>query len=603
MTDMHKIKALPNEVIDQIAAGEVVERPAHLVKELAENSLDAGATQVEISVADGGRYVKVVDNGYGIAADELTTALDRHATSKIFAAKDLWSLNTFGFRGEALASISAVSKLTLISKTKNAKQSSRITSEFGRRSKVENVGGSDGTTIIVEELFENVPARLKFMRSSSAEVTAIKAVVKGLALAHPQVEFKFFAENELSLFYAKAASRKERAEQVFEHSPLYLGEANREGVKAFAVFSDPNKTAKTSKSIWLFAQNRWIQDRGLQAAVMEAYRQLLMHGEYPMAAVWVETPTEQIDVNIHPTKSQVKFLEPSLAFRAVQAAVRGTLERAPWIENLALSPAVPASQSRLGFESRQEESPLHQESFVFQNSAQYRTKTATPSPTATPSLTVPPAAPAIGSIQAPQSTSTETAYWGALQVLGQSNLTYILAQSGSALMIVDQHAAHERVIFERLMSSWKNGKVDVQDFLFPLTLDFGAEKVEAILRYQKDLEKLGIFVEEMGPQSLGIRAAPSVVKESVLANLFEKMAQEILDHGGSFLFEKKIGDLCATMACHSAIRAGQALSHDEMKALLVQMDESKLSSFCPHGRPVFVEYPFAKLERDFGRII
>lgn len=607
MTDIHKIKALPNEVIDQIAAGEVVERPAHLVKELAENSLDAGATQIEISVADGGRYVKVVDNGSGINADELATALDRHATSKIFAAKDLWSLNTFGFRGEALASISAVSKLTLTSKTASAKQSSRITSEFGRRSKVENVGGSDGTTIIVEDLFENVPARLKFMRSSSAEVTAIKAVVKGLALAHPQVEFKFFAENELSLFYAKCAGRKERAEQVFEHSPLYLGEANREGVKAFAVFSDPNKTAKTSKSIWLFAQNRWIQDRGLQAAVMEAYRQLLMHGEYPMAAVWVETPTEQIDVNIHPTKSQVKFLEPSLAFRAVQAAVRGTLERAPWIENLALPPAIPSSQrpANLGFDARREEAPSLQESFVFQNSAQYRTKTTTPLSTEMPKMGI-PSEPTIGLEElkiAATAPAVEQAYWGALQVLGQSNLTYILAQSGSALMIVDQHAAHERVIFERLMSAWKNGKVDVQDFLFPLTLDFGAEKVEAILRYQKDLEKLGIFVEEMGPQSLGIRAAPSVVKEGVLANLFEKMAQEILDHGGSFLFEKKIGDLCATMACHSAIRAGQALSHEEMKALLVQMDESKLSSFCPHGRPVFVEYPFAKLERDFGRIV
>ncbi|WP_374032627.1 DNA mismatch repair endonuclease MutL [Bdellovibrio bacteriovorus] len=326
------IQILSPEVVDQIAAGEVVERPAHLVKELVENSIDAGATRVHVEFYDGGRIVKVIDNGKGMSPEDLPKSLERFATSKISKTDDLWSLRTFGFRGEALASIASVSKLTLTSRRAGDEQAHQLISEYGKKKDIDKVGGSQGTTILIENLFDNTPARLKFLKSDSAENSAIKTTLKAMALSHFDVEFRIQENGKLVAFWPACKNRKDRVEQILEIKPLFEGEASRENVKAYAVFADPHNVAKTSKNIWLFAQNRWIQDRSLQAAVNEAYRSLLMHGEYPIAAVWVEVDPDCVDVNIHPTKSQVKFQDPSLAFRAVAAALRGTLEQAPWIK-------------------------------------------------------------------------------------------------------------------------------------------------------------------------------------------------------------------------------------------------------------------------------
>jgi DNA mismatch repair protein MutL len=339
----------------------------------------------------------------------------------------------------------------------------------------------------------------------------------------------------------------------------------------------------------LFAQNRWIQDRGLQAAVMEAYRNLLMHGEFPIAAAWVETDPSQIDVNIHPSKSQVKFLDPSLAFRAVQASVRDTLEQAPWIEkssNSAVYSSV-ATFSNNYLASAPEVLKFSDGEF---NRVQFKQKTSLTEVAPAPTTEVEP-------------NSSTTGYWSSLQVLGQADLTYIICQDEKSVVFVDQHAAHERVLFEKLMSAWQGKKSEIQEFLFPIAIDLSLEKVEAVLKCKADLQRLGLDIESLGPSTLGLRSAPSGMKESALASSIEKMAQEILDHGGSYQIEKLIGDLCASMACHSAIRAGQAQSLEQMKALLSEMDAFPLSSFCPHGRPVSVEYPFVKLQRDFGRLV
>ncbi|MCX7979389.1 MAG: DNA mismatch repair endonuclease MutL, partial [Bdellovibrionaceae bacterium] len=274
------IHVLPPDVVDQIAAGEVVERPAHMVKELIENSLDAGARRIEVDFSLGGRAVQVRDDGSGIDSEDLAKALDRFATSKIRSADDLWRLKSFGFRGEALASISAVSELTMISRPPGAERAARVKSTFGRRGAVESVGGDPGTTVVVENLFENVPARLKFLKSSAAEHTQIKNTLKALALSHPQVEFRVREEGKLIFAYSPGA-RLQRCEQVLEVKPLYEGSAECDGVKATVIFAAPDQVARSAKNIWIFVQNRWVQDRGLQTAVFEAYRGLLMHGEYP----------------------------------------------------------------------------------------------------------------------------------------------------------------------------------------------------------------------------------------------------------------------------------------------------------------------------------
>ena len=624
------IQILSADVVDQIAAGEVVERPAHLVKELVENSLDANSTQVQIEIADGGRYVKITDNGDGITKEDLPKALARFATSKISKTQDLWALASFGFRGEALASISSVSHLTLQSRKKDAETGYRLIAEFSKLGPVDPVGGPQGTTIIVDRLFDNVPARLKFLKSDAAESAAIKNAVKALALAHPGVEFRLQEQGRLIFYWPACASKKARVEQILEVSPMYEGTAQREYVKAHVIFADPHHVAKTSKNIWMFAQNRWVQDRSLQAAVMEAYRNLLMHGEFPIAAVWVETDPEMIDVNIHPTKSQVKFQNPSLAFRAVAGALREALERAPWIqmplskpaEGLAMgglvAPEAPAENLRFS-DQQLDRAQYAKKDFPLPNYADLAIAAQSRQ-----NLMVGLAAGEMASVGSSMAepgsgrdfnfsmparkengleTSAPLGYWGRLEVLGQAHQTYIICQSADKMVFVDQHAAHERVAFEKLMSSWKGGKIDVQEFLFPLAVDLSPEKVEALLLQSADFERLGVSIEALGPSTVGVKAAPLLLKESVFARVLDQVATEVLEQGGSYSFEKVVGDLCATMACHSVVRAGQTLSLEQMRSLLHEMDQFPLSSFCPHGRPVSVEYPFVKLEKEFGRIV
>lgn len=596
------IQILPAEVVDQIAAGEVVERPSHLVKEIVENSLDAGASRVHIEFSDGGRSVKVTDNGKGLLPEDLPKALDRFATSKISLAEDLWKLKTFGFRGEALASISAVSHLTLTSRPAEQAQAYQLVSAFGKRQSVDPIGGSPGTAVTIERLFENIPARLKFLKSDAAEHTAIKNTLKALALSHFHVEFKIQEAGRLVSYWPVTTSRLERVQQILEIKPLYEGSAQRENVRAHAVFADPHTVAKTSKNIWLFAQNRWIQDRSLQAAVMEAYRHLLMHGEFPMAVVWLETDPDFIDVNIHPTKSQVKFQDPSLAFRAVQASLRDALEKAPWLKT-----AEQKSYSLPNLDSQEVKEPTP-ENFSFQDHnlgrAQFARKDfgwSSPAQAAEP-----PMSPVMQTLQTAAESrpaaETNAGYWSSFEVLGQANQTYIICQARDRIVFVDQHAAHERVIFEKLMSAWRGGKIDIQDQLIPLAIDLSPDKVEALLRIAPDLEKLGVFIELLGPGTVGVKAAPLFIKDSILSKVLDQVATEMLEQGGSYSLERAVGDICATMACHSVVRAGQTLSIPQMKNLLEEMDQFPLSSFCPHGRPVSVDYSFHKLEKDFGRI-
>lgn len=599
------IQVLSSEIINQIAAGEVVERPAHLVKELVENSLDAGSDQITIDISEGGRFIRVQDNGSGILSTELGKALERHATSKITRTDDLWNLHSFGFRGEALASAAAVSKMTLQSVEKNEKKPAQIQSNFGTLSTVKPSSQASGTEIKIENLFENVPARLKFLKTEASEANQIKAVVKALALAHPEVEFKLTSNGQLQLFYARKKTRIERVRDVLEKKSFFEVSGSLGSFKAHIVFSSPDEVAKTSKQIWIFAQNRWVQDRAIQAAVTEAYRSLLMHGEYPYVVVWLECDPAAIDVNIHPTKSQVKFQDPSTAFRVVQGTLRGALERAPWIVRTAppkLQDAPPTTsfgtpaENAFGLADSWVAPPTETnfEPLQFQDQSfahtQFKNK----------DFPVVMQAPAPVSVS---HASPEGSYWSTLQVIGQANLTYIVCQKGDRLVFVDQHAAHERVVYESLMQSWRDKKFEVQNYLFPMAIDLSEDKVEALLKVETEIKQMGFEIEQLGPSTLGVKSAPHLIKDSSLPLVFEKMAMDLMANGGSFAIEKKISDLFATMACHSVIRAGQSLSTPEMQGLLKSMDQFTLSSFCPHGRPVSVEKTFNELEKQFGRIV
>ncbi len=636
-----RIRLLPSEVVDQIAAGEVVERPAHLVKELVENALDAGATSIEVEYDQGGRRVRVTDDGRGIHKDELALALARHATSKIEAPEDLWRLSTFGFRGEALASIAAVSRLTLQSRTAESDSAYKITSEFGKLSEVEPAGGNQGTTVLVEELFANVPARLKFMKSETAESAQIKAVLRALALVNEGVEFRIRTKGKLESVWPKANSFLERARQMKLADKLYENTFDYEGFKAHVLFASPHEVAGNARQILIFVQRRWVQDRGLQAAVNDAYRGLLMHGEFPIAVVRLEVPADEVDVNIHPTKSQIKFRDPQPAFRAVNRALREGLERAPWLENgkkdaaVAGENAAPKPVKRLSVADltraydgpilnlkaepdfsktppasvgRFEAPEFHSVNFrkkldlaAFSNPSV--TDAAARIQNAVESYAESAANVAVEAKNEEERKAPVPGYWSRLQVIGQANLTYIIAQDETRLVLIDQHAAHERVAYERLMRAWKGGEIETQAFLLPLTVELDVEGTEALMKIQEELDNVGVSIDQSGPQAIVVRSKPAIIGDGALVQAIQGLSRELVERGGSFQLEKKISDLCATMACHSVVRAGQALSMEQMRRLLEQMDEFPLSSFCPHGRPVSIEFPFTRLERDFGRIV
>lgn len=671
-----KIQKLSHDVVDQIAAGEVLERPANMIKELIENSVDAGATEIEIDIDSGGRKVLIKDNGHGIEKEDLVLALDRHATSKIHKASDLWALNTFGFRGEALASIASVSQLTLSSKAKDANKAYAVHSEFGKKTDSYETNLDQGTSILVEELFANVPARLKFLKSDTAETTAIKKMLKAFSLSFPHVSIRLKSGGKQLSYYPKSENLSARCSQVLERKKMYETEIELGLMSCKVVYCAPNEVARNSQNMWFFVQDRWIQDRSLQAAVIAGFENTLMHGEYPICAVWIHCDPQEVDVNVHPTKSQVKFRDPRAAFRVVRECILKGVAKAPWLADM-LQDTSPKKQVALKPQAKEEVNEsfggLAFERTSFQkkevsysadkkensdSTLDILAKYASPKNKTSESVVsgalvdkashsslrsateldskelnmqdervshfakeldntkssspISPRAEVAGhdlvgfdSVEKKESDAffDNKHYWSKLQVLGQADNCYIVAQSRQSLILVDQHAAHERISFERIVNAWAGGHIDVQNYLLPLEIKMEEEEADAVESVAEDLLKLSITVERLGPDLIGVSSAPILMKEKAISLALFDLSKEVIKNGGGTAVERKLKDIAATMACHSSVRAGQALSFDQMKALLEQMDEYPLSSFCPHGRPVFVEYPFTKIDKDFGRIL
>ncbi len=598
------IQRLDSSVVDQIAAGEVVERPAHLVKELIENSMDAGARSIEIQFAEGGLYVSVKDNGRGISSKELALALSRHATSKIRQSSDLFSIQTYGFRGEALASIAGVSHLTLRSKSQSADQAYSVKSQFGQTLKVEATGGETGTTVIVDHLFENVPARLRFLKSESVENLAIKNVIIAQALAHPEVSFRVIHKERLLFFWPVVSSYLKRAEMILS-APLHHHICTKSPWSVELILAPPNRTAKSSKKMWFFVNGRVVDDKILYGAVMSAHRNLLMHGEYPIIVLHVTCPPAEVDVNIHPTKTQIRFLSQSRVFKFVQGSIRELLEKAPWLDllhsenvsgkspEMSLTEANEVRSTQAVFNTlfdRQKTTPsrelkisssLKDRAFVEQSSN-----------------TIQKGSPSMKSEQLTSDILKNN--FSSLKVLAQAHRTYLVTESTRSIVLVDQHAAHERILFEKFMGQLKN--LEKQKHLIPLKIELDSAEVSVVLSMKSSFQSLGIDLKSGKSTEISVLTSPSFIKEKALQTAIQQLVEGHIHHGEDFTAEKIVSEIAATFACHSAIRAGQTLSVPEMENLLSQMDEFSFSSFCPHGRPVFVEYPFSRIEREFGRI-
>jgi DNA mismatch repair protein MutL len=609
------IKVLDEVTINKIAAGEVIERPASALKELLENSSDSGALKIEIDFDQGGKkYLKVSDNGAGISADELDVAVERHATSKISQLEDLESLTTFGFRGEALSSLAAVSRFSLISTQASSKSGRKILVEGGKTSGSLPAPAIEGTTVIIEDLFFNVPARQKFLKSDGGETSALKKVIKQFALSHPQISITVRQSQKLLLHFPPQ-ERLLRACKVLGLDQKEVVNVEAEdlntGMKLQAVLAMPEASIATQSNLWFFVQGRPVSDRTMQYALIESYRHLLMNHQFPQAALWLTVDPKSVDVNVHPTKAQVKFLDNSSIFKFISHSVRDALEK-----NMA--PQYLLSAPRVNLELTPEpeyraQTPEFQPQLIHDHVVQYNQRVMNQVGIATPagdSAEISSQIPHESYSPQTQLNSNSSAKvgvgpWSGLQLIGQLANTYLVCQAGTGLVMVDQHASHERVLFERIKKQFSENNIEKQMSLLEELVELDPEAVETLILPKNNelFLNLGFEFFQRGPTTIAVAARPAFLTDVGLKPLFERLTEQVSEWGDTKALKDLLGEIWSSMACHGAIRAGRVLSHEEMKALLKQMDEFSFSSFCPHGRPVSVKMSLTEIEKLFKRIV
>ena len=584
------IRLLSSEVASQIAAGEVIERPASVVKELLENSLDAGAQTISIAVEEAGRkLIEIADDGSGIPSAELELAVARHATSKLVRSDDLFSIETLGFRGEALASIGSVSRMTVTSRVKKEKEGARLKVEGGKNGKLMKVGTTVGTTIRVEDLFYNVPARLKFLKTDVTERRAIDALVTRYALAYPDKRFKLAEGKSVTLQTAGDGDRRailaslygvDVAKQMLEIM------AEEEGIRLTGFISPTSLTRSNRKEITFFINGRWVHEISLSTALLQAYHTLLMVGRYPMTALFLDINPEEVDVNVHPAKAEVRFRNQEKVFSFVQRSARKALLAYSPVPNVAPSlwgttrtvPSEPRSTVGLDWAIGHDEPVSSRELLVGGNQEQI---------TINPPSTVNQQLPTVERIPL-------------MRLVGQIGATYLVAEGPDGLYLVDQHAAHERVLFEKLMAQHDMHKIPSQALLTPAVVTIPPQSAKMLLSQLSVLQHFGFDVEEFGPNTFQIRAMPALFMGSDPAVALRALVEDFEEDEAPLQneIEKKIaGRVCKRMA----VKAGQALSSEEQRTLLTDLEACDSPRTCPHGRPTMIHLSVDMLERQFGR--
>lgn len=592
------IRVLPPEVAAQIAAGEVVERPASVVKELVENALDAGADTISVRLVGGGkRLIEVADNGSGIPADEVELAFSRYATSKLTSIEDLDRLQTLGFRGEALASIAAVSQLTITTRARAEAMGTRLRLEGGEIVSREVVGAPTGTLITVENLFYNVPARLKFLKKDSTERKHVSMLVSRYAIAYPDVRFSLMQGGQEVLRTTGSGDLRDILGEVYgtEIAVRMLeieavgGEEWREDLPPIRVtgFVAPPELNRANRSqITLFVNGRWIQDSSLTYAVVQAYHTMLMTGRYPIALIMISLPPEEVDVNVHPTKAQVRFRHPDAVFSAVQRAVRRTLvDQAParTVQEGVFwgSPEWAARRERLAQVTSRR---MQQAGLGLEIDSPGRRASQQQS----------------GKEESPSAPSRRRAL-PVLRVIGQVGATYIVAEGPEGLYLIDQHAAHERILYEQFMAERAGEAIHSQELLEAVTVELMPEQMALVEGSLDELLAVGFGVEMFGRNTIRLRAVPALVAhgdpvEAFLAALSEIECGEMPTEATAE--EKLIARVCK----QAAIKAGQILSYAEMEALVRQLEDCQSPRTCPHGRPTMLHISAEQLAREFGRL-
>ncbi|MFN8482710.1 MAG: DNA mismatch repair endonuclease MutL [Anaerolineae bacterium] len=609
------IQVLSDDVAAKIAAGEVIERPGSVVKELIENALDAGATDIRVEIREGGqRLIRVADNGAGIPANEVETAFQRHATSKLRSADDLFHIHTLGFRGEALPSIAAVSRVSLVTRTRDETVGSRLRLDAGRVVERASVGIPAGTVISVENLFYNTPARLKFLKSATAEAGQIHTLLTHMALAYPACRFSLINESRAAFTHnggtlldsLASVYGVEAARQMIEIEPETLEEPLDDGdedaddtanaapverpVAVFGYISPPAVSRANRAHMTFIINGRLVQDRSLNVAVSEAYHTLLMVGRFPVIALHVRLPAEDVDVNVHPTKAEVRFRDGRAVFGAIQQAVRRALLRhapipqfggAPTWESSDGAPSAPGAAwqtpaapwwTNPSGGSAASPSPIPAWDI-------YRTNDAPPVP-----------APLVGGGKLP-----------VLRVIGQVAQAYIITEGPDGLYLIDQHAAHERILYEQFLARHAASDVARQTLLEPLALELTPGEAAILDEYAQPLDSAGFSLEPFGANTVLIRAVPAALRAADPRPALRDILTQVGEGRRNPLEVDNEAALLRAVCKTVAIKAGQTLSTGEMQALIQQLEACHSPRTCPHGRPTMIHLSAAHLEREFGR--
>ncbi len=650
---MNKIKILSDNLANQIAAGEVVERPASVVKELVENSIDAGSTRIQIDIELGGRrLMRVADDGEGMSRDDAILAFERHATSKIKTAEDLGRIGTLGFRGEALASIASVAKVELLTKTEADSTASRVVIEAGRLIDVKDAARDTGTTISVRDLFYNTPARRKFMRSEATENYHLTSIVTHYALAHPEIAFTLTNNGREVIRVSPAKDLRERAFQIFGHDlleSLLPVEGGREYVAKVSGFvSAPRERRTTRDAQYFFVNKRFVRDKTIAGGLLEGFRSVLPHGVYPVAFLFLEMPLEEIDVNVHPAKTEVRFRRGEAVKDVIAEAIRAALANAGIVAEIpderyiepeptplyARPVALPdTAQTRMEFHDTspevsphnvEPESPAEPLARVASASRAAEPASDTYRPVVVEDVSEPAGFFVDEGIAVPSQRLEQPAGYAELppvdsalkvakpieidglsaskiQPIGQLHDSFIIAVDDEGLLLIDQHVAHERILFDKFCRSETERQIESQNLLLPETIDLSPAQSEAFQLIENDLESLGFGLMRLSGRTVAIKSIPTDLQPAEARNLFA----EILD---TVEHEKRGGakktlrdDIAASLACKAAVKINMKLTPEKMRWMIDRLLITTSPTTCPHGRPVILRLSMKDIERAFHR--
>lgn len=605
------IRILPNTLVNQIAAGEVIERPASVVKELVENAIDAGAASIEVTLVDGGKsLISVSDNGKGMDKQDLPLAIERHATSKL-PDNDLFHIHYMGFRGEALPSIASVAKLSIVSRTEKSENAWKIEVFGGEIKSPVPVAANYGTKVEVRDLFYATPARLKFLKTGAGETAQCVDILNRIALANPQVSFSLFDDKKkkISLNGRQGDlfdSRLKRISDVlgrdFGDNSLLI-DANRNDLKISGFVSLPTYSKANTLSQYLFVNNRPVRDKLLLGALKAAYQGVLELGRYPVCALFFDVNPELVDVNVHPTKAEVRFYDGNAVRGLLISAVRNALMRG------SMQTAQTADFSQIVNNDSAEEN-IPDTVFLHENATISR-------PFLTPFRPPLPRKILADDVDFPElknSFSVKTEDISAEDAVNQQSVgflgmakaqfhnTYIISQTEDSVIIIDQHAAHERIVMERFKANMASEQQpQTQLLLIPEVVDLSLSEKTALLENCEELKKTGMIIEEFGTTAVIVREIPALINGCDIKNLVKSLAEQILEWGKDFALEDKINHICATMACHGSVRAGRSLNVAEMNELLREMENTPHSGQCNHGRPTYIELKLKDIDKLFHR--